>query len=291
MPCPRDPAISAAPHAAQVRLPSEVQVERFKPPGGVHQQMRVRRSRSLTRTRRVPRTRSTRARWKSSRGPVAAVARRASAASNAPAWRLAWAAASARSPRSSGSSVSATERCRNAAAAASPPRAWARLADRSSSAATRSLGPGVARARCQTRRSGSVSGSVASASARCTRWRISLRGRAIGGGSDERMRELDARPDLEQAGFHRGVDGCHLETKDLERRGARSDGVAERLGAAAAMTTVGCRPEGREGAGRSSVRSFRPPAGWRETRTLLRARRASRCAGARAAQAGCHGSR
>ena len=34
-------------------------------------------------------------------------------------------------------------------------------------------GPDVPRARCQARRSGSVSGSVASARARCTRWRSS----------------------------------------------------------------------------------------------------------------------
>ena len=43
-----------------------------------------------------------------------------SAASNAPACRLACAAASARSARRAGSTVSATARCRNAAAAATP---------------------------------------------------------------------------------------------------------------------------------------------------------------------------
>ena len=56
---------------------------------------------------------------------------------------------------------------RNAAAAVSPPRACARLAERSSSAATSSSGPGAACARCHARRSGSSCGSVASARARC----------------------------------------------------------------------------------------------------------------------------
>ena len=53
--------------------------------------------------------------------------------------------------------VSATARLKNAAAAASPPRAWARPAERSSSMATCSFGPAVAAARCQARRSGSIS--------------------------------------------------------------------------------------------------------------------------------------
>ena len=61
--------------------------------------------------------------------------------SNAPAWKLACAAASARSARLAGSWVSATARSRNAALAARPPRACARPAERSSSAATSSSGP------------------------------------------------------------------------------------------------------------------------------------------------------
>jgi hypothetical protein len=52
-----------------------------------------------------------------------------------------------------------------------PPRACARPADRSSSAATSSSGPAAAWARCQARRSGAISGSVAAASAPCTAWR------------------------------------------------------------------------------------------------------------------------
>ena len=47
------------------------------------------------------------------------------------------------------SAVSTTDRSRNAAAAASPPRAWARPADTSSSAATSSSVPTTAWARCQ----------------------------------------------------------------------------------------------------------------------------------------------
>ena len=113
------------------------------------------------------RTRSTRACWKSLCGPVSATVSRSCAASNAPVWTLACAAASAREARCAGSSVSIVARSRNAAAAASPPRARARPAERSSSAATSSSGPGEACARCQARRSGSSCGSVTSAKARC----------------------------------------------------------------------------------------------------------------------------
>ena len=67
--------------------------------------------------------------------------------------RLVWAAASARCLRRVGSTVRATARWRNAAAAPTPPRAWARPADPSSSDATSSFGPVVAAARCQARRS------------------------------------------------------------------------------------------------------------------------------------------
>jgi len=64
--------------------------------------------------------------------------------------------------------VSSAERTRNAAAAAAPPRPPARSAERSRSSATSSSGAGAAPARCQALRSGSVPGSLASASARCT---------------------------------------------------------------------------------------------------------------------------
>ena len=77
-----------------------------------------------------------------------------------------WAAASARPDRRDSSGVNAVARSRNAAAAAKPPRACARAAERSSSAATSSSGVAAACARCHAWRSGSISRSVASASAR-----------------------------------------------------------------------------------------------------------------------------
>ena len=79
------------------------------------------------------RSRSSRARWSSSSGPISAAASIPRAASNAPARTPKSAAASARSVRRFGSRVSATARWRNAAAAASPPRACARPAECSSS--------------------------------------------------------------------------------------------------------------------------------------------------------------
>ena len=53
-------------------------------------------------------------------------------------------------------------------------------------------------------------------------------GRAIGGGSDERVRELDAPPDLEQTRVHRGTGRRRVEPEGLG--GAMEQhGVAERL--------------------------------------------------------------
>jgi hypothetical protein len=103
------------------------------------------------------RSRSTRARPSSSSGPASAAASSPRATSNAPARRLAWAAASALSARRAGSPVSATARRRKAPAAAKPPRACARPAERASSKATSSSGPEAAAARCHARRSGSTS--------------------------------------------------------------------------------------------------------------------------------------
>ena len=97
-----------------------------------------------------------------------AVSERSRASSRAPAWNFACAAARARRARREGSGVRATARSRKAAAAAKPPRACARAAECSSSAATSSSGTDAAWARCHARRSGSISGSVASASARWT---------------------------------------------------------------------------------------------------------------------------
>ena len=60
--------------------------------------------------------------------------------SSSPAWKLTSAAASARSVRRPASAVSPRARCRNAAAAATPPRACARPAHRSSSSSDRLVG-------------------------------------------------------------------------------------------------------------------------------------------------------
>jgi hypothetical protein len=102
-----------------------------------------------------PRIRTVRACWSSSSGPASARASRLATASSAPTCRLACAAARARSDRGPSSPVSLTARCRYAAAAAIPPRACARPADRASSAATSSSGSGAAAAVCHARRSGS----------------------------------------------------------------------------------------------------------------------------------------
>ena len=75
-----------------------------------------------------------------------AIATSAAAASGAPASCFASAAASARRARLAGSGDNVAARSRNAAAAATPPRAWARPAERSSSAATASSGPNAPRA-------------------------------------------------------------------------------------------------------------------------------------------------
>ena len=112
-----------------------------------------------------PRSTSTRARCRSSTASDSAVASNALAASGAPACSLAFAAASARDPRRTGSGVSSVARSRYAAAAATPPRSCTRSAEHSSSAATASSGPAAAWARCQARRSGSESGAVTSARA------------------------------------------------------------------------------------------------------------------------------
>ena len=108
-----------------------------------------------------------------------------------PASNFACAAASARLPLSAGSGVSSAARARNAAAAAAPPRACARSAERSNSSATASSGPDAACARCQARRSGSVSGSVASASARCASLPLGRCRRPVGRGAHEWMPEPD----------------------------------------------------------------------------------------------------
>ena len=99
------------------------------------------------------RDRSSRARWSSSTGPSSATASSSDADTASATSSFACAASSERSTRPAGSGVSSAARCRNAAAAASPPRACARPAERASSAAMASSGDEVACARCQARRS------------------------------------------------------------------------------------------------------------------------------------------
>ena len=159
------------------------------------------------------RTRSTRARWCPSIGAASAVASTASAAANAPACTLAWAARSARSLRRDGSSVNSTERCRKAADAAMPPRAWARAAEPFE--LDRDL---LARARCAV---GAMPGPPIRIRVRIRRlgqrevdsMTVLGRRRVVGGRPDERVGELDATADPEQPGVHGWLGGEHAETE------------------------------------------------------------------------------
>jgi hypothetical protein len=143
----RDTSQTAGPYRRvkrfQVGIACQPCVERLKLAGRRQQQL-GRFATAPGPERDLPARRAVRARPNSFSGPASAAASSPSAASNAPAWYLACAAASARSARCDGSSVSATDRSKNAAAAASPPGAWARPAEFSSSAATCSSGPSVA---------------------------------------------------------------------------------------------------------------------------------------------------
>ena len=159
------------PQRVEVGLACERDVERLEPLGGLEQQRR-RVAAALAPRRRSARGGGPRGRagarravrpapWPAVRGP-----RRTRRPRARPAPRP------ARAARGAPVRASARSRARRkAAAAARPPRACARSAERSSSCATSSSGPGVACARCQARRSGSTSGSVASASTRCALWR------------------------------------------------------------------------------------------------------------------------
>ena len=131
----------------QVGLPGRVGVERLEPLSRLEQQRRgVAAQAGGEHT--CPRSRSTRALANSSSGPVptsppsSAVTSSPRAWPNSPASRLTWAAASVRSTRRTGSTVSRTARSRNAAAAARPPRLRAWPAECSSSAAIASSRPG-----------------------------------------------------------------------------------------------------------------------------------------------------
>ena len=93
-----------------------------------------------------------------------------------------------------GSGVSSAARCRNAAAAASPPRPCARSAERAISAATASSGVAVACARCHARRSGS-SDRVGRVGERPVHVAAVARvRRAVDRRADERMRKRTRKP-------------------------------------------------------------------------------------------------
>ena len=157
-------------------------------------------------------SRSACARPSASSGNIAATASSASAASGAPASNLASAAASARLPRRVGSGVSSAARSRNAAAAANPPRAWARDADCSRLTATLSSAAEDACARCHASRSGSRS-RPAPVRAPDRAWRIRRRG--------------PAAPDPRLAGPARPVQAA--SSRPLLRCGTSRTGGDQRL--------------------------------------------------------------
>ncbi len=163
-----DVAGHGAPERLEVRLASQLGVERLEAASPRSETGGRRRRRAAAPTRSgLARGRPARARARRALRPRRRPAARAQP-SRSPASRFAPAAASRRCARCVGSGVSAAARSRKAATAANPPRACARPAERSSSAATSSSGMDAACARCHARRSGSISGSVASARARWT---------------------------------------------------------------------------------------------------------------------------
>ena len=154
-----------------------------------------------------------------------------------------------------GSAVRATERCRNAAAAASPPRACARSADSSSVGRDLLAGPGRRAARCHARRSGSVVGVGHRGERAVNPAAILRRGGAIDRRADQRMSERTRS--RASAGRHlaRGAGG-HARPSARPRAGAAADrreALRPRRGSAAASR------RGRRAAGRRS--SARSPLG------------------------------
>ena len=172
-----------------------------------------------------PRSSSTIARLMSSRGVGSAKASRPATTSNDAGLEMCVAAAAKiRSARREGSAVSATDRSSSAAAAASPPRARARPAERSSATAISSSGPGDPSARCHTRRSGSFSGSVASASARCAACRSASGRRSVRGRSHQRVSERHPDADLDEPGVDRRGRIVRDRRRDCSRPATRSPG-------------------------------------------------------------------
>ena len=164
----------------------------------------------------------------SSSGPASAVPSNLRASSNAPAPRLAWAAASARSARSAGSAVSATARCKNAAAGR---ESAARLGPR-----RRTFQPKCGLLVRPNRGRGQVPGAAVRVAVAVGGFcqgavhAVAVAGSsgAVGGGPDQWVRELDAASHLEQPGVRCRVGRRHL---DAEARGGtvKQHRVAERL--------------------------------------------------------------
>ena len=103
--------------------------------------------------------------------------------------------------RGAGARASASAaRSRNAAAAAKPPRACARPAAALQVGGDALVGAVRRLGRCQARRSGSTSASVAPANARCTRRRSLRRCRPVDRRAHKRMAEAHPGADLEQPG-------------------------------------------------------------------------------------------
>ena len=114
-------------------------------------------------------------------------------------------------------------------------------------------------------------------------------GRAVGGGPDEWMRELDAPTYFEQTRVHRRVGRSHV---DAERLGGtvEQQRVAERLCGRGEDEQLRLGREVGGAAEHSSVRSCSPPVGCRATRTHRRDLRRSSCAATQGARADCRGS-
>ena len=180
---------------------------------------------NATRARRS----SARARPSESSGPASAVTRTRNAAFGSPACRSVSAAANARRARPAGSGVNAAAFSKNADAAARPPRAAARPAECSSSAATSSVGAAAAWARCPGAAFG-IGLRVRHVCERAVRPAPILgRTRPVDGRPHQRMTESHPAADLDQAGGSRSICGTG---RDAEFSGGapQQDRLSERLG-------------------------------------------------------------
>ena len=260
--------------------------KRLEPPGRLEQQAAAHRGRAGGRTR-SPRPAAPAARAGARRAgrawPPRSVPRR-------PPGRRRRASPARRRARARrvghGSGVSSAARSRNAAAAARPPRRCARSAECAISAATASSGVAVACARCQARRSGSRTGSVAVGERPVHVAPVARCRRAVDRRADERMREAHARAELDQPGVLGRPAGLAADPEPLGGAPEQAQ-IAQRLGRGRQ------EQEPRVGAAapaRAAGRCAR--CGWstgarRGARTRPRAPPASTRAEARSARAGC----